>query len=219
MIKYYSDTKVKSLTVLIFILSLISIKMKGQVIETTIYDSVQVTYQPAEDKKLDSLVSVKDWNKKNMEWKIFFDSNKKKLAYFSSIIADTCTRTNYWRNGKIKDKAIYVKSNEGDFRWWCQESYCENGQLIVKHCPHIDFIEDQLLTRYYCNGKKDLEYTQHGNTAIGNFTKWYEDGTTQFINHFDENGPSGEWKFWDEKGNLKKVETYKDGSLIDTKEF
>ncbi len=57
---------------------------------------------------------------------------------------------------------------------------------------------------------------------IGKWQEWYENGILKREYFFDENQPNaktGIWKWWDEKGNLIKEETYKDDVLIDKKEY
>ena len=105
----------------------------------------------------------------------------------------------------------YIK-NGRSYVWLCHYEGCENGQKIINWCPYL-FVNKTLITRYYCNGNKRIEYTQFEDKWDGLFTEWYENGFKKEQVNFINNNMEGEKKYWDNKGNLIKIELYQSGVL------
>ena len=200
--------------IIVFILSSFLLSCFGQTSyflgDTTHFKYINVF--PA-NPDIDSVIFIKEYEKRYTDWTIYFEKNKKKLAYKSVVKSDTCSITNYWRNGKIKSIDTYVNKGKYDFRLSCSDSYCQNGQQIVHWCTDANFF----VTRYYCSGKKQMEWTSNGIGVEGLIIKWYENGQKLSQGNFANNMQEGEWKYWDDKGKLLKVEIWKEGSLTETK--
>lgn len=52
----------------------------------------------------------------------------------------------------------------------------------------------------------------------GPYFYYYESGKLKISGNYKDDKKHGEWKYYDEEGNITKVETYKNGELIDTEE-
>tara|TARA_B100000809_G_C14903342_1_gene447060 strand:- start:108 stop:737 length:630 start_codon:yes stop_codon:yes gene_type:complete len=186
-------------------------------IETFISDTARLTYFPNSNNiEIDSIIAIKDYEKEYSEWKIYFDKNKRQLAFESILNADTCTKIDYWRNGTIKKKTVMVKGKDSIYRWWCDIQYYQNGQLIVEWCPS-KFNDKTLITRYYPNGKKQMQWTQFQIGAVGIFTWWHDNGQKESEVNFENNVEEGERKYWNEDGVLIKTEIWKDGEIVNSK--
>ncbi len=203
----------------LMVLVLALVGMNGMVNSQTITfidDTANIRYDTEpNDIILDSLVNPKDFNKEYKTWKVYFDHNKKQLAFESYLENDSiCIHNDYWRNGRLKRKGTFYKVTNDFFGWGSDETYCSNGQLLCKCC----FNDDTLCIGYYCNGQKHFQYNRiEGAYANGLYLVWHENGQkmseVNFVKHVEE----GEKKYWDEKGKLQKIEVYKEGKLIETK--
>lgn len=172
------------------------------------------------DVDVDSIIAIRDENQFSSPWEVYFDQNKNKLAYKSIIKGDTCFTYDYWRsNGKLKRKTKqYIEPTAKYPIWVYEEIHCENGQLIRETNPNP--INKKIrVVNYYCNGKKKSEYTNINNIFQyeGEVATWYENGRRQMQGFYKETKEEGTWNYWNESGDLTKVEIYKDGKLIETK--
>jgi antitoxin component YwqK of YwqJK toxin-antitoxin module len=52
--------------------------------------------------------------------------------------------------------------------------------------------------------------------ADGKMTWWYANGKLESESYYDNNEPTGEWKYWNEDGVLIKTERYEAGKLVET---
>lgn len=163
----------------------------------------------------DTVVFVKRTGNLNFcdHYKVYFDKSLRNLAYSSHSSGDTCTTQDFWRDGGLKKKTVYVKQPAGHPLWWFEEVYCQNGQVVFKG-PSPNQPAKNLHTNYYCNGNKKVEFYNVEMGADGKMTRWFESGQVQSETYFDKNGPTGDWKFWSEKGKLIKTERYVEGELI-----
>lgn len=108
----------------------------------------------------------------------------------------------YYVNGKVKESGNFDKG-ERIGKW--QEFY-ENDQLKSEGC--------------YYQSHTEIRYSEN---VVDSLKK-----TNTYNNYADETGLSfpiivyskdGDWKYYSEQSKLIKEETYKDGKLIDTKEY
>jgi antitoxin component YwqK of YwqJK toxin-antitoxin module len=195
---------------------LIGLSCYGQT-ETFITDTSRINYLlPANNTDIDSVVTIKDYEKGFSDWEIYFNKSKKQLAYESIINGDTCTKIDYWRNGNLKKKTLLVKGKDNYFRWWCDIQYYQNGQLIVEWCPS-QFNEKTLITRYYPNGKKQMQWTQFQIGAVGMFIWWHDNGQKESEVNYENNVEEGERKYWDKEGSLIKSEMWVNGEIVSPK--
>jgi len=195
--------------IIILFLNLLFISSFGQsthfLTDTT--DFIYTNKFPFANADTDSVVYIKDYTKRFTDQAIYFDRDKRALAYKSVVRSDTCIISNYWRNGKLKSRDTYLNKGKYDYRKSCSDLYCENGQLIVHWCAEVDFF----VIRYYCSGKKQMTWTHDGIGAKGPMVKWYENGQKFWEVNYINNMEEGEWTYWDEKGKLLKIEIWKEG--------
>lgn len=181
-------------------------------------DTSYVTYGPSDDSEyIDSVVFILDGVNLTYcdKYEVYYDHAFKQLAYESYSTGDSCFVKQYWRNGNLKKKTIFIEWEDGIPVWWYEEMYCKNGQIVYKG-PTPNQPEKFLSTYYYCNGNKRLEYYHLNLGADGKMTYWYENGQLESEMYFENDIPVGEWKYWNEDGSLKATERYKDGELVET---
>lgn len=165
---------------------------------TFIDDSININYGVVSGlNELDSIAQPKIYSEQYSEWKVYFDKEQTRLAFESNLKGDTCSRIDYWRNGVVKQKSIFIKGEHNIFNLWYIERYCLNGQLITKFHPNKN--KEKIISSFYCSGKKRSESYNPG----GYYIEWYENGQKKSERMGFKNNDE-EWKYWDEKGNLKK---------------
>lgn len=136
---------------------------------------------------------------------------------------DTCTTEYFYPDGKLKKKEIGV----GPSLIYTEE-FCENGQL--KFAPfNPNAREKVLVTNYYCNGKKKMEFYWVAGIYAGDYTEWNENGTLSIKGHYDDDSKKiesifkgqwvalekiGTWQYFDGSGKLIKEELYDNGKII-----
>ncbi len=89
-----------------------------------------------------------------------------------------------YKNGKLQE-SIEWKNDEKDGKWYRER------------------IMGGYLVGYYKNGKLD-----------GKYEEFSESGTALVKGQYLDNNQTGEWQYFDEKGQLEKVEHWKDGQLL-----
>lgn len=202
---------------LIVVLVSLGLNLQAQV-KLHLSDSM-VVYSPDYDyPELDSQVFVQKASDVTFcdNYQVYFDRELTKLAYESFSKDDTCFVIHYWRDGKLKRKTLHVKV-KGIPIWWYDEMYCKNGQVLFKGpTPNQPGLNHMI--NYYCNGQKRNEFDHNGYSAEGKMTWWYENGRVQSEQYFEYNEPNGEWKYYDEKGKLERIELYENGVLIKTED-
>jgi antitoxin component YwqK of YwqJK toxin-antitoxin module len=202
---------------LIFVLVSLGLSLQAQ-IKLHISDSL-VVYSPDYGyPENDSLVFIQKAGEITFceAYQVYFDTKWSQLAYESYSKGDTCTVVHYWRNGKLKRKTLHIKI-EGSPVWWYEEIYCSNGALLFKG-PSPNQPGVNLMINYYCNGNKRNEFYHNGSGAEGKMTWWHENGQIQSECFFENNEPTGTWKYYDERGKLERTERYEKGVLIKIEE-
>lgn len=91
--------------------------------------------------------------------------------------------------------------------------------------PSLDTL--QTLTRYYANGRKEIQGWWCAGRAFNDWTEWYEDGQVKLEAHYEPwpiveppyrmSLPIGEWRYYKPNGDLEKIEVYDDGKLKETR--
>lgn len=156
-----------------------------------------------------------------LEWDIYFDTTKNQLAYRSYFTENKFIMEEYWSNGNLRYKTMYLDTNTMRFSSanYHVTLYCENGQFVQKMM--FGNSEKQHVKSFYCNGNKwvDQYFTRTAKYGVvGNFKYWHENGNIMFDTNYDDDGNRiGEWKYWREDGILERIEIYKDDELIETK--
>jgi antitoxin component YwqK of YwqJK toxin-antitoxin module len=151
---------------------------------------------------------------------VYYEKEKKTIAFKSFLRGDTLTQYDYWRNGQLKKKTIRVNIKDEESIDYYEEVYCQNGQLIEVSYPSSHNI--QHITEYYCNGNKKIQcdfiYPFGG---FGDITEWYENGKIKSVRHrkFSNNRfyYEGNFEFYNESGGLDSIEVYKNNKLLETR--
>ena len=158
-----------------------------------------------------------DGNKKG---EMIFEGKKKSIVY-------------YYHNGQVRWKDVSIMGADPKrpkaYQYVFTENFCENGQLISK--DSINSTSIRKFTRYFCNGQKEREFTWNGLNVIGPWIQWYSNGKIAIEGQYPATLPlrkereygstkqQGTWKYYDDKGKLIKEEIYKDGVVLETKNY
>jgi antitoxin component YwqK of YwqJK toxin-antitoxin module len=186
----------------------------------TIGQSEKVIYSmDYENNELDSVVFISENGRfcKCDEIEVFFDKEKKNLAYKSFQIDDTCKTLDYWKDGSLKKLMFYVwdENIPGAPNWTYHERYCKNGQAIYKgYVSNYWKMTDMVI--YYCNGNKKVQRDSLGEQNEGKVTSWYQNGNIETEFYFKNREEVGDWKYYNVQGKLIKTEFYRLGKLTKT---
>ena len=111
----------------------------------------------------------------------------------------------YHRTGNVMTKGEYIDDIKYGF-WF---DYFDNGQIWLEYY-YIDFTEFVVVIN---------SWDQDGNILIedgkGLYIDYYDNGNKFSEGVFDKGIPNGTWTYYDKGGNIKKVEYYQDGELIE----
>jgi len=178
----------------------------------------------------------------------YFDNNNIKFISISDGINQyPYNSTEWFKNGRLKTINNEFKDEEGKIRviyqewnidgflkyeyismkdnskYFLQKSYYDTGQLKSSEIYLNDSVHE---CKYYNEfGKLIISgFAKKGQVTdlIGLWHEWYENGVLKKEYNYNNTIPNqkeGTWKYLDEKGNLIKEEFYKNGDLIDTKEY
>jgi antitoxin component YwqK of YwqJK toxin-antitoxin module len=135
--------------------------------------------------------------------------------------ADTVYEYIYYPGGK-QLKALSKYDNNGN--WIYSRQHCENGQLIVEYNPSIP--DPKPITRYHCNGKVKIEGTILVTGYTGKFKEYNDSGKLITDGQFTERPAgntgffipqkTGEWVYYNNKGQVTKKEKWNNGRLVST---
>jgi len=97
----------------------------------------------------------------------------------------------------------------------------ENG-LNKTEITYKNGVKDGICTSYFENGKKSIEGTYNNGQPNGLFTWWHKNGNKKYQVVIKGSINSifikiGNFKYWDENGQKRKEQTFKNGKLIDDK--
>lgn len=112
-------------------------------------------------------------------------------------------------NGKVLAEITYKNGKKnGVFKSWY-----DNGQLHEESYYENDSLVGQVIS-YYKNGKKNYE---HYWNKVHNFDSlslfWYEDGTLGDSGRYENGNLQGEWKRFYKSGMLQYIRNYTRGQL------
>lgn len=85
------------------------------------------------------------------------------------------------------------------------------GFLLMSSCGY----ESKVITQRYDNKKAEevIIYPNQANKKYYIVKHFYRNGKISSIEHFRNGRKEGEFKSWDESGQLTKIEIYKNGEL------
>ena len=159
-------------------------------------------------------------------WEFSLWNSGGKLCMERKFKNDTCTLSEYYHDGSLKQKDIQEKDSTGQYAYLTYTViYCENGQ--IKFSPsNFSSNEPQLILGYYCSGAKKSEWTWRNGTFIGNYKEWFENGKPKCSGMYDDEETNwtqtdkiGIWQYFNSEGKLIKQEKYENGRVTDLKEY
>lgn len=148
---------------------------------------------------------------KELQW---YATGKKKveLEYVNGEPNGICTE--WHRNGKKKSEGNFILGKEdGQHQWWFtngkldQEVFYKNGET------------DGTVKNWYPNGQIKLESNYTMGVKDGASTKWFENGQIKSQETFIKKRPEGESKFWSSDGILHTIRLYKEGRLVEERNY
>ena len=98
------------------------------------------------------------------------------------------------------------------------KEYYENGELSWEANIN-DGKRDGLVRGWYENGQLSFEGIDKDGKKDGLIRFWYENGQLWFEINNKDNMPDGLTRYWHEDGRLKSEKTWKNGVLIEKKEY
>jgi len=128
----------------------------------------------------------------------------------------------YYPNGNKKSQGSYLMKNiwrKPDQRTGAWTEWHENGKKKWTG-SYIKGERKGICSKYYESGQLEREALFEKDVIVGFVREFYEDGTKKIDGNFCST-PSrrgmrcGEWKVWDETGNLVKDEVYDKGRKVE----
>jgi len=161
-----------------------------------------------------TIKSKNNYNKGLKNGKVFEyyeDGNIRTIGkYWQGKKIDTLTL--YFNNGLINQQEIYIVDTIKNICIGTAKRFYENGN-IEKLIPIINWKREGICEIYFQNG--NLKYiTEYRNDKINGIVKsYYENGILGASGNAKDSIKDGEFKYYDEKGNLIGTEYYKLGNL------
>ena len=143
----------------------------------------------------------------------FKNGNKKAEGIYRNQQRDSLW-TFYDKKGKIVSKKDYKDGKlEGE-----TEHYYDSGQLLKKTNYENGKKQGKEIFYYRDNTKEKTQNYQQG-VLEGDFMVFYPDGDTMTKGAYKKELRHGTWKYFNEKGKVIELRRYKEGELIEKKEF
>lgn len=128
----------------------------------------------------------------------------------------------FYKNGLLEKISTYsyeYSEHDGhDLKRTVETEYYEDGSLKIQRVIQElkDDIEKESFKEYYPNGflKKESEIIDLDKNGI--YREFYENGNTKYEGIFKEDIPIDKQYFYNSNGEVTKVETWKDGKIIET---
>jgi antitoxin component YwqK of YwqJK toxin-antitoxin module len=143
-------------------------------------------------------------------WREYWENGNLKQLKATSGAEDTIS--NYYENGKIKNRTYYQgHSRHGDYY-----AYDSSGRVqTYKHFTKGE--QDSMQVGYYPSGKKAELLRFKGRDKEGSYEAWYPDGKLKLTGQHRDGEAVGIWKKYDETGKFELLH-YSDVSR-ETKAF
>ena len=183
--------------------------------------------------------------KKHGEWKDYYENGvlESKYNYFCGLRQGNFF--NYQKNGKLywidfytADKEMgtqefyenglleknstysyeYSKHDGHDLKKTVETEYYEDGSLKIQRIIQElkDDIEKEDFKEYYHNGFLKTESIIIDLDKNGIFREFYENGNTKYEGIFKDDEPIDKQYYYNLKGEVTKIETWKEGKIINT---
>lgn len=154
----------------------------------------------------------------------FFNYEKNgKLYWIDFYTADKLMATQeFYENGLLEKTSTfsyeYSKHDEHDLMKTVESEYYEDGSLKIQRVIQElkDDIEKEEFKEYYKNGFLKTESTIIDLDKNGIFREFYENGNTKYEGIFKDDKPIDKHYYFNFKGEVTKIETWKDGKIINT---
>ncbi len=130
---------------------------------------------------------------------------------------DTIFETSFFPDGKTS--RIYAWTKDGAM--FKSAEWCANGQQIVNYNPTS--ATPAPVSRYHCNGKVKSQYNWYAFGYVGAYAEFHENGKPAVKGQYEDLPPgtkaqvarkTGEWTYYDSKGNVTKTEKWVAGRLV-----
>jgi len=152
--------------------------------------------------------------KKQGEWKFYLESGghvNKTKTYLNGVLHGPYRE--YYENLSYKETGQYTNDKkEGVWKY-----YYENDQK-----RYIYYKDDNLykIEHFYANSN-NLMFEGDISNGIGQMVTYTKAGKKESEGKADQvkNIKLGDWKYYDENGNLTKTKTYKDGEVVSEKKY
>jgi antitoxin component YwqK of YwqJK toxin-antitoxin module len=152
---------------------------------------------------------------------VYYDEQKRYIAYESYSRNDSCFVFQYWKDGSLKKFTLHI-TMQGHPVWWYDESYCQNGQLLHRGPSPNQAVPGKTVT-YHCNGNKKLEWERIIIKDMwqpdGKMTRWFENGQIESESWYNKGKEMGEWVYYNESGKIIKREWYESGKLSKSENY
>lgn len=92
-----------------------------------------------------------------------------------------------------------------------------NQTLASSEAYEMQYYEKRFLRTYYTTGGviEEGDLSIAGNLKTGLWKGYYEDGKKEYVGAYRDGEKHGNWKYWDNTGNLSKKVKYKNGTVVD----
>tara|TARA_R110000744_G_scaffold107846_1_gene204484 strand:- start:353 stop:1195 length:843 start_codon:yes stop_codon:yes gene_type:complete len=128
----------------------------------------------------------------------------------------------FYENGLLEKISTYsyeYSEHDGhDLKRTVETEYYEDGSLKIQRVIQElkDDIEKESLKEYYSNGFLKTESEIIDLDKNGVYREFYENGNTKYEGIFKDDEPIDKQYFYNSNGEIIKIETWKDGKLIET---
>lgn len=154
-----------------------------------------------------------DGKKEGIERQWYATKQKKVEVTYSNDLPNGMAYE-WHKNGKKKSEGLFrFGKEEGVHRWWF-----DNEQLD-QEANYVDGKEDGIVKRWYRSGQKEFEQQYKSGVKQGPTLKWYANGQQKSEENFVNDKVDGEAKFWSDEGILHTIRIYKNGQLIQEKNY
>ncbi|CAL2060597.1 hypothetical protein [Tenacibaculum sp. 190524A05c] len=128
----------------------------------------------------------------------------------------------FYENGVLEKISTYSyeysEQDEQNLKRTVETEYYEDGSLKIQRViqEFKDDIEKESFKEYYLNGFLKTESTIINLDKNGIYREFYENGNTKYEGFFKDDIPIDKQYFYNSNGEVTKVETWKDGKIIET---
>jgi antitoxin component YwqK of YwqJK toxin-antitoxin module len=128
----------------------------------------------------------------------------------------------FYENGlleKISSYSYEYSEHDGhDLKRTVETEYYEDGPLKIQRVIQElkDDIEKENFKEYYTNGFLKIESEIMALNKNGVYREYFENGNTKYEGIFKDDKPIDKQCFYNSKGEITKIETWKYGKIIKT---